>query len=126
MSMSNEPDVDDLLNIMKDAVHCKKNKNVDILHLASQICRRLHGEFKISRYLFFSSFVKISFFKYVPILGLKFINCKSGKDRTGMAATLEQIQILSREYDLAEHEYQKALDAMRRLVWYYLKISLYS
>ena len=45
MSMSNEPDVDDLLNIMKDAVHCKKNKNVDILHLASQICRRLHGEF---------------------------------------------------------------------------------
>jgi len=86
-SMSNEPDVDDLLNIMKDAVHCKKNKNVDILHLASQICRRLHG--------------------------LRFINCKSGKDRTGMAASLEQIQILSREYDLAEHEYQKALDAMR-------------
>jgi len=85
--MSNEPDVDDLLNIMKDAVHCKKNKNVDILHLASQICRRLHG--------------------------LRFINCKSGKDRTGMAASLEQIQILSREYDLAEHEYQKALDAMR-------------
>ena len=33
-----------------------------------------------------------------------------------MAASLEQIQILSREYDLAEHEYQKALDAMRRLV----------
>ena len=48
--------------------------------------------------------------------GLRFINCKSGKDRTGMAASLEQIQILSREYDLAEHEYQKALDAMRRLV----------
>ena len=45
MSMSNEPDVDDLLNIMKDAVHCKKNKNVDILHLASQICRRVHGKF---------------------------------------------------------------------------------
>ncbi len=31
-----------------------------------------------------------------------------------MSVTLEQIQILSREYDLAEHEYQKALDAMRR------------
>merc|ERR1712045_135651 len=86
-SMSNEADVDDLLNIMKDAVHCKKNKNVDILHLASQICRRMHG--------------------------LRFTNCKSGKDRTGMGVTLEQIQILSREYDLAEHEYQKALDAMR-------------
>ena len=37
-----------------------------------------------------------------------------------MAASLEQIQILSREYDLAEHEYQKALDAMRRLVTYLL------
>ena len=46
--------------------------------------------------------------------GLRFTNCKSGKDRTGMGVTLEQIQILSREYDLAEHEYQKALDAMRR------------
>ena len=46
--------------------------------------------------------------------GLRFTNCKSGKDRTGMSVTLEQVQILSREYDLAEHEYQKALDAMRR------------
>ena len=45
--MSNEADVDDLLNIMKDAVHCKKNKNVDILHLASQICRRMHGKLKL-------------------------------------------------------------------------------
>ena len=43
-SVSNEPDVDDLLNIMKDAVHCKKNKNVDILHLSSQICRRVQGK----------------------------------------------------------------------------------
>lgn len=48
--------------------------------------------------------------------GLRFTNCKSAKDRTGMGVTLEQVQILSREYDLAEHEYQKALDAMRRLV----------
>ena len=69
---------------------------------------------KYREVFFLSSLVKIS----LKILGLKFINCKSGKDRTGMAATLEQIQILSREYDLAEHEYQKALDAMRRLVWY--------
>ena len=53
-------------------------------------------------------------FIFVNFAGLRFVNCKSGKDRTGMAATLEQIQILSREYDLAEHEYQKALDAMRR------------
>lgn len=31
-----------------------------------------------------------------------------------MSVTLEQAQILSHEYDLAEHEFQLALDAMRR------------
>jgi hypothetical protein len=31
-----------------------------------------------------------------------------------MSVTLEQVQILSAEFDLAEHEYQKALDVMRR------------
>ena len=50
------------------------------------------------------------------IPGLRLTCCMSGKDRTGMSATLEQVQILSREFDLAEHEYQRALDAMRRLV----------
>ena len=43
-----------------------------------------------------------------------------------MAASLEQIQILSREYDLAEHEYQKALDAMRRLVCNLSQFNQYS
>lgn len=33
-----------------------------------------------------------------------------------MAVTLEQAQILSSEFDLAEHEYQRALDVMRRSV----------
>jgi len=31
-----------------------------------------------------------------------------------MASTLEQVHILSRDFDLAEHEYQRALDVMRR------------
>ena len=72
-SMSNEADVDDLLNIMKDAVHCKKNKNVDILHLASQICRRMHGK---NYCVFFLNFFLICFWfkkkkrkkKRIPIL----------------------------------------------------------
>ncbi len=50
----------------------------------------------------------------ILLTGLRFTNCKSGKDRTGMSATLEQVQILSREFDLAEHEYQRAIDVMRR------------
>ena len=45
--------------------------------------------------------------------GLRFTNCKSGKDRTGMASTLEQVGILSRGYDLADHEFQRAVDTMR-------------
>lgn len=41
-------------------------------------------------------------------------SCKSGKDRTGMSVTLQQVNILSREFDLADCEYQRALDTMRR------------
>lgn len=31
-----------------------------------------------------------------------------------MSATLEQVNVLVSEYDLAEHEFQSALDCMRR------------
>ena len=48
--------------------------------------------------------------------GLRLTCCKSGKDRTGMSATLEQVSFLSREFDLADSEYQRALDTMRRSV----------
>ncbi len=40
---SNEPAVEDLLAILKNEVGTKKNKNVDVLHLASNIVRRLSG-----------------------------------------------------------------------------------
>merc|ERR1719186_1301215 len=82
-----QTDVEDLLSILKNEVSRKVNKNVSILSLSQQICQQLEG--------------------------IKFTSCKSGKDRTGMSVTLQQVNILSREYDLAESEYQKALDAMR-------------
>ena len=41
---SNEPDVVDLLSILKGEVSNKRNKNVDVLQLSSQIVRRLSGE----------------------------------------------------------------------------------
>lgn len=65
----------------------KQYKNVAILHLVSQICRMLRG--------------------------LLFISCKSGKDRTSMAVTLEEAFILMRHFHLPEAELQKTLDALR-------------
>jgi inositol polyphosphate-4-phosphatase len=77
-----------MMTNLKACIQIKVNKNVDILQLSSQICRRMRG--------------------------LRFTSCKSAKDRTGMSITLEQANILATEYHLAEHELSKALDCMRR------------
>ncbi|XP_050466235.1 inositol polyphosphate-4-phosphatase type I A isoform X4 [Cataglyphis hispanica] len=77
----------DMMINLKMCVQEKVNKNVEILQLSSQICRKMRG--------------------------LRFTSCKSAKDRTGMSITLEQVNILSSEYHLAEDEYMRALDCMR-------------
>ena len=41
---SNEPLLEDLLAILKGEVSNKKSKNVDILHLASHVVRRMSGK----------------------------------------------------------------------------------
>ncbi|KAK7792356.1 hypothetical protein R5R35_009959 [Gryllus longicercus] len=82
-----QPSLADLMENLRVVVHTKQSKNVDVLHVSSRICRRMKG--------------------------LRFTSCKSAKDRTGMSVTLEQCQILMSEYDLAEHEFQRALDCMR-------------
>ncbi|XP_057375635.1 inositol polyphosphate-4-phosphatase type I A-like isoform X2 [Daphnia carinata] len=45
--------------------------------------------------------------------GLRITCCKSAKDRTGMAVTLEQTNILTNDFDLATAEYHKSLLCMR-------------
>lgn len=85
---AHEPCISRLLETMQEELRSKKKKNVEIIHLSGMITRLM--------------------------MGLRFASCKSGKDRTSMAATLEQVQILRNDYDLAEHEFQLALDAMRR------------
>lgn len=77
----------DLIRQLQYNVLSKKSKNVDVLHISAEITRKLNG--------------------------VRFICCKSGKDRTSMSTTLEQVQLLQREHDLAPHVFMQALDCFR-------------
>ena len=46
--------------------------------------------------------------------GLRLLSCRDGVDRTGLAATLDQVSIIAREFNLHPAQFQPALDAMRR------------
>ncbi|XP_064086446.1 inositol polyphosphate-4-phosphatase type I A-like isoform X4 [Macrobrachium nipponense] len=86
-AMSSDVPLMDLIDKLGQEIQSQRSKNPNVLHLASQCCRAMAG--------------------------LRFISCKSGKDRTGMSATLEQARILAAEYDLSETEFQRALNCMR-------------
>ncbi|XP_050415384.1 inositol polyphosphate-4-phosphatase type I A isoform X1 [Patella vulgata] len=76
-----------LIQQLNTTIISKKSKNVEILHIAEELCRKLDG--------------------------VHFVSCKSGKDRTSMAVTLQQVQILQQEHDLASHVFWQALDCFR-------------
>lgn len=82
--------VGELLNSMEESLRKNASKNTKILHLAEDICRGLHG--------------------------LRFTSCKSAKDRTAMAVTVEQCRILQKEFHLPANSIQSVLDTMRRFV----------
>ncbi|KAF0298530.1 Type I inositol 3,4-bisphosphate 4-phosphatase [Amphibalanus amphitrite] len=81
------PDVGDLIIQLGQTIRSGRPKEVKILQLASQICR--------------------------AVSGIRFCSCKSAKDRTSMSVTLEQVNILSRELQLASAERPRALALMR-------------
>ncbi|XP_055680609.1 inositol polyphosphate-4-phosphatase type I A isoform X2 [Lutzomyia longipalpis] len=76
-----------LLNTMEDQLKLNPSKNVKILSLAEDITRALHG--------------------------VQFTSCKSAKDRTAMAVTLQQCRILQQEFHLPATSMQIVMDTMR-------------
>lgn len=77
----------DVIEQLQTHVRGRKSKDVEILHLAMEACRRMRG--------------------------LRFTSCKSAKDRTGMCVTLEQGQILLQDFGLDSKEVPRAVACMR-------------
>ncbi|XP_055912176.1 inositol polyphosphate-4-phosphatase type I A [Eupeodes corollae] len=75
------------LYLMEEQLRSNVSKNMKILHLAEDICRSMSG--------------------------LRFTSCKSAKDRTGMAVTLEQCRLLVQEFHLPAKSVPNVLSAMR-------------
>ncbi|XP_077518421.1 inositol polyphosphate-4-phosphatase type I A-like isoform X2 [Amblyomma americanum] len=82
-----EVPVADVIEQLQNHVRAHKSKDVEILHLAMEACRRMRG--------------------------LRFTSCKSAKDRTGMSVTLEQGQILLQDFGLDSKEVPRAVACMR-------------
>ncbi|KAA0194746.1 hypothetical protein HAZT_HAZT010001 [Hyalella azteca] len=84
---SNRQSLSELMERLSKAVQSSKSKNTETLHLAAAVTRVMGG--------------------------IRFTSCKSGKDRTGMSVTLEQVNLLTTAFDLARTERHQSLQAMR-------------
>ncbi|CAF0904103.1 unnamed protein product [Didymodactylos carnosus] len=80
-------DIPDMLRSLKNAVFSNKPKNVDIFAYSENICRRAFG--------------------------IKVTGCKSAKDRTSMAFTVEQAQLLIDNHEVPSKYNQHVLNEFR-------------
>eukprot|EP00117_Sycon_ciliatum_P003060 scpid24235/ scgid8013/ Type I inositol 3,4-bisphosphate 4-phosphatase; Inositol polyphosphate 4-phosphatase type I len=87
-TQSNIVEVRHLLDELRHTLLAKQPRNIDILTLSGRICRVMHG--------------------------LRLTSCKSGKDRTAMSCTLEEVMLMKKELCLAPDNFEQALDVIRR------------
>lgn len=76
-----------MLDRMEELLRVNASKNIKVLHCAEDITRTLNG--------------------------LRVTSCKSAKDRTAMAVTLEQTRVLQQEFHLPSGNLQNVLDVIR-------------
>lgn len=79
--------ITNMLDKMEELLRVNTSKNVKILHVAEDITRAVNG--------------------------IRVTSCKSAKDRTAMAVTLEQTRILQQEFHLPAANLQNVLDVIR-------------
>lgn len=79
--------ITNMLDTMEELLRVNSSKNIKILHVAEDITR--------------------------AVSGVRVTSCKSAKDRTAMAVTLEQARILQQEFHLPSANLQNVLDVTR-------------
>lgn len=85
-------------------------KNVDE---AQNLLQKMDQQFKLNTP---KNYIILDYSENITRLlsnGLRFTSCKSAKDRTSMAVTLEQTRLMFREYQLPESNFQHFLATIR-------------
>eukprot|EP00118_Oscarella_pearsei_P021679 m.244935 g.244935 ORF g.244935 m.244935 type:complete len:1030 (+) comp40249_c0_seq38:37-3126(+) len=80
-------EIDKLLQQLRRNIDSRKSKNLEILALSAEVCRKMNGG--------------------------RLTSCKSAKDRTSMSVTLTQAQILLKEHNLHPSLFDQVIDTMR-------------
>lgn len=86
-NIASEQNIQNMLDKMEELLKINASKNIKILHVSEDITREMNG--------------------------LRVTSCKSAKDRTAMAVTLEQTRILQQEFHLPNGNLQNVLDVIR-------------